>query len=125
MGENNLTVNDINFPADDIRSMVKLYDYIFECGKFASRKDAYPNCLGYVLWINPDINALKGNRVEISILSPTTDIAKLREILKMYNSDFVMEIKEVKCLSFWSSSPIKEQLGYKLRGSNNSIDCLS
>ena len=54
-----------SFPEEDIRSQTKLFWYAFEGKKFASNHDAYPNCQGVVGWINPDINALVGNRIYV------------------------------------------------------------
>ena len=50
---------------NDIRWTVELLDYAFEGGKFSPNPNAYPNCQGVVVWINPDSSAPVGDRVYV------------------------------------------------------------
>lgn len=60
-----LAVVNPDFPARDIRSQAKLFWYAFEGGMFSPDPKAYPNCQGVVGWINPDLNALEGNKIYV------------------------------------------------------------
>ncbi len=60
-----LTIVNSKFPESDIRSQTKLFWYAFEGKKFSPDPKAYPNCQGVVGWINPDPDALVGNKIYV------------------------------------------------------------
>ena len=49
----------------DIRTKANLYWYFFANGEFSDNAKAYKGCLGVVGWINPDKNALDGDKIYI------------------------------------------------------------